>query len=172
MAGSTTGESSTGRATPAITVAQLPIKKNLKVHMPKTFSGKRSELKAFLTQCELFIGFNSTQFNNETEKILWIITLLEGPAFSWIEPFLDDFLATQTKDGVPLVKAGLGTQGLFISLNGFKKGINQVYGDIDKQRTAKRALLGLKQKGSTSTYTAEFQQYAAKVGWNDQAIKA
>jgi hypothetical protein len=77
---------------------------------------------------------------------------------------LDDFLATQTKDGVPLVKAGLGTQGLFISLNGFKKGINQVYRDINKQRTAERALLGLKQKGSTSTYTAEFQQYTAKVG--------
>jgi hypothetical protein len=49
MAGSTTGESSTGRATPAIAVTQLPLKKNLKVYMPKTFSGKRSELKAFLT---------------------------------------------------------------------------------------------------------------------------
>jgi hypothetical protein len=57
-----------------------------------------------------------------------------------------------------------------MTMKGFKVGIEQVFGDIDKKHTAVRCLQGLKQRGSATMYTAEFRQHAVRVGWNDQSL--
>jgi len=49
-------------------------------------------------------------------------------------------------------------------MKGFKLGIKQVFGDINKKHTTVRCLQGLKQRGSATTYTAEFRQHIVRVG--------
>ncbi|KAH8786825.1 hypothetical protein BGZ57DRAFT_733805, partial [Hyaloscypha finlandica] len=61
------------------------IHEELKVREPDTYSGERSKLKHLLLQVELYIGFNSTRFASDTEKVAWTVTLLRGPALNWIE---------------------------------------------------------------------------------------
>lgn len=146
--------------------------KDLKVPTPDTFSGERTKLKAFLAQTELFIGFNSTRFVNETEKVLWAATLLRGPAFNWIEAFLADYLENRTSEGKCSTVMSKEAQTIFLTFKGFKDKITRVFGDIDQERTAERHIQNLRQKGSAASYTAEFQQYSGKTDWNDDALKA
>ncbi|KFY47013.1 hypothetical protein V494_00225 [Pseudogymnoascus sp. VKM F-4513 (FW-928)] len=52
----------------------------LKIAFPNNFKGEQSQLKAFLLQCNLYIGFNSKHFDNKTAQVLWAVALLRGPA--------------------------------------------------------------------------------------------
>jgi hypothetical protein len=146
--------------------------KDLKTHLPDTYSGKRSELETFITHCELFIGFNSTRFVSDTEKVLWTTALLEGAAFNWIEPFIKDFMENKTDLGQCSTAMTKDTLTIFQTWKGFKKCIRRVFGDIDAERTAVRSIQNLRQKGSAANYTAEFQQHQAKTKWNDEALCA
>jgi hypothetical protein len=146
--------------------------KDLKMSTPDTFSGDRSKLKAFLIQVELFIGFNSTRFNSDTERVLWTTALLRGAAFNWIEAFITDYMDNRTDKGECTTAMGEETIAIFQTFKGFKKRITRVFGDIDQERTAERHIQNLRQKGSAASYTAEFQQYSGKTDWNDDALKA
>ena len=108
--------------------------------MPDEFKGDRTKLKSFLTQCELFIGFNSAQFSNDSEKVLQVVTLLRGAALDQVEPFLEDFIKTQNDHGGPSRNTDETAAELFRSIKGFKEGIKKVFGDLDKDRTAERFL--------------------------------
>jgi hypothetical protein len=59
----------------------------------------------------------------------------------------------------------------FHTMEGFGKGIRQVFGDIEEEATAERNLGHLKQKGSAATYAASFQQLAAKTQWGKAALQ-
>ena len=50
---------------PKIVVGNLH--KDIKTKLPERYDGNRPGLKAFLTQIELYLGFNSDKFNLETE---------------------------------------------------------------------------------------------------------
>ena len=52
---------------------------------------------------------------------------------------------------------------LFGSMKGFKEGIEKVFGDLDKDRTAERFLQTLRQTKAVTSYTAQFQQHVARV---------
>ena len=64
------------------------------------------------------------------------------------------------------------TKLLFHTWGNFKIKINRMFGDIDEERTAERALGELRQKGATTAYSAEFQQLSFKTSWGDDALKA
>ena len=55
-----------------------------------------------------------------------------------------------------MTRAEQATINFFLSQKGFKKAINIVYSDINKECTAVCTLQNLKQKGVIVTYTAEF----------------
>ena len=46
-----------------------------------------------------------------------------------------------------------------------------MFGNIDKERTAEKALRRLKQKGATTAYITEFQQHFFKTGQNEDSLK-
>jgi hypothetical protein len=72
----------------------------VKMKVPEPFDRTRAKLLEFLGQVELYMHFNGHKFKNETEQVLFIVTLLKGAAYNWISPFLLDFTATKTKDGL------------------------------------------------------------------------
>jgi hypothetical protein len=144
-----------------------------KVPQPDAFGGERTKLKGFLIKCELYFGFNHHKFTSEVDKVLWTVTLLKGPAFDWMEAHVTDYMENRGPTG-ELVEDDMFAETLTIfgSWAGFKKRISRVFGDIDQERTSKRFIQNLKQRGSAATYTAEFQQHSGKTDWDDTALKA
>jgi hypothetical protein len=119
---------------------QTPVKNEIKMKVPEPFDGTRAKLLEFLGQVELYMHFNGYKFKNETEQVLFIVTLLKGAAYNWISPFLLDFTATKTSNGLVSNRAKRETQRYFLTTQGFGEGIRQVFGDIEQERTAERGL--------------------------------
>ena len=156
---SVSGESSRGG--PAATTGA--IHEELKVREPDTYSGERSKLKHLLLQVELYIGFNSTRFASDTEKVAWTVTLLRGPALNWVEGYLADYLSKQNNGNVTR-EMKPETVKIFHTFAGFRDSIMQIFGEIDEGKHAVRELQTLRQRGSAATYTAEFQRHSSKTG--------
>lgn len=164
------GESSRQPAAP-ILVGEID--KNLKVKVPDSFSGERSKLRGFLIQVDLYLTFNNKRFASDTERILWVVTLLQGAALNWIEGFVQDYLENTNKYGqISNDTMEDKTVEIFSTWKGFVKNIKATFGEVDEHRTAERAIQTLKQRGAATTYTAEFQRYSTKTGWNDDALRA
>ena len=114
--------SSKGKGTPAMEpepiVAPTVISnlyKDLKAVVLVRFDGTCSKLRAFLVQVELYLSFNSIKFNLEIEQVLWAITLLEGPALTWAEPFVANYIKNQNTQGAITTRAEQATINFFLS---------------------------------------------------------
>lgn len=143
----------------------------IKVKMPEDFTGNRAKLTTFMAQAALYMVFNAKQFANETQQVLWVITLLKGAAFDWISPFLMDFMANKALDNTCTNDMKKETIAYFHTMAGFGKGIQRVFGDIEEIRTAEMKLEKIQQKGPATTYTAEFQQHATRTNWGEDALQ-
>ncbi|KFY47014.1 hypothetical protein V494_00226 [Pseudogymnoascus sp. VKM F-4513 (FW-928)] len=80
-------------------------------------------------------------------------------------------MESKTPSNKCLVDTKPATKDIFMTWKGFTNAITQAFGDIDAKRTVERTLSGLTQKGSAVFYTAQFQQYANRTDWNDEALK-
>jgi hypothetical protein len=98
---------------PKIVVGNLY--KDIKTKLLKRYDGNRPGLKAFFTQIELYLGFNLDKFNSETEQVLYVVTLLEGAALSWIEPFMADYITYCNATGAVTTNSDKTTINLFLS---------------------------------------------------------
>ena len=139
-----------------------------KVKEPDTFDGTRSKLRLYLAQCTIYIEFNDDKFRADPDKVLWATTFLTGAAFDWVETAQKDYFEC----GSNFAQWDEATKEIFQSFSGFKEKISRVFGDVDEERSAERRLQGLRQRGAASAYAAEFQQYAGRMGWNDDALMA
>ena len=153
--------------TPMITTVNSILSERLKIKEPDVFKGDRKKLRAYLTQCKLYIKFRQELFNSEPEQTLWACTYLRDAAYEWAERFMNDYLeypgGNQEDERDDETNAVLGTW------DGFERRISQVFGDIDEERSAERHLSSLRQRESVGLYAAEFQQYCGRVSWNDAA---
>ena len=61
---------------------------------------------------------------------------------------------------------------MFASFNRFKSEIRMVFGDINRERTAERELMQLRQTKSAADYTAHFTRLSAATNWEDAALTA
>ena len=96
-----------------------------------------------------------------------MVSFLRGSAFNWIEFFLNDYVNNPSNDD-----RELETLTIFGSYTEYKKRINQVFRDIDAMRSTERHIQALRQYKSATAYAAEFQQYARRTDWNDEALTA
>jgi Domain of unknown function (DUF4939) len=139
--------------------------KEVKVPMPEYFDGTRGKLKTFLIQVELYMSFQPTKFRLDTKKVLWTVTLLKGPAFDWIQVYVDDYMQNQNN-------AKKETMEIIDNWAEFRSQLESMFGDIDEEHTAERSLQQLRQKGPASRYAADFRRFAAKTEWNKGALRA
>ena len=100
-------------------------------------------------------------FTIEPQKVLWAASFIRGQAFEQIQTFTNNHLANLggTNSERKVVKEDTRdnkTKILFYSQNNLKLKINKMFKDIDKERTAERAMQGLKQKGAATAYIAKF----------------
>lgn len=166
-----TPSSSSGSKAPTTTALVGEIDKNLRYKNVEPFTGERNRLQGFLLQLKLYIKFNKGRFRSQTEQVLWAVTLLEGKAMNWIEGFLDDYLANSDDEGVMNErKAEDTTIKIFGSWDGFLSEIRANFGVMDERREAERAIEALRQKGSATAYTRDFQRYSTRTEWGDEAL--
>jgi Retrotransposon gag protein/Zinc knuckle len=148
------------------------IDKNLRYKAPEAFTGERSKLQGFVLQLRLYMKFNEERFRSDTEKVLWATTLLEGKAHQWIEGFLEDYLKNTNKQG-EINKTGMETTTviIFSAWEGFISELKANFGVTDEKKEAVRAMEVLRQKGSATAYTREFQRYSTRTEWDDEALR-
>jgi hypothetical protein len=174
MAGSVIGDSSKGKdkETPKTTALVGEIDKNIRYKTIEPFTGERNKLQGFLLQLRLYVKFNGERFRSETEQVLWAVTLLEGKAMNWIEGFLEDYLnLTNTKGEINHSKMEDTTIKIFATWKGFVDEIKANFGVTDERKEAERAIESLKQRGSATAYTRDFQRYSTKTEWGDEALR-
>jgi hypothetical protein len=140
------------------------VPKKPKMATPEKYDGSRAELRAFLTNIDLYCEFNEVP--NDQEKILTASMHMKGKASNWIQPYVEDYLmdiqAKGTKDE---------TRTLFTSWTNFKEEMGRIFGEVDAKNQAEKAITRLRQTKSVSTYTAEFKQLQARIDWDDAALR-
>ena len=141
------------------------------IKAPDTFDGIRSKLESFLSSVDLYIAFNANLFANYTLRVIFAVSFLRRSAFHWISVYLNDYQANWITIGTCHNNAKPATKAIFKDISNFKAVIQAIYGDVSEQATAEREIRRLKQKGSVGNYTAKFQQYADKTGWDQTALK-
>ena len=62
------------------------------------------------------------------------------------------------------------TNEIFQSYEVFKKKLTQTFGDLDKKRAAERKIMALRQTTSVREYMVQFQKYASKTKWDEDAL--
>ena len=135
----------------AAPIVNLPLKL-LKVGAPKRYNGSRGGLELFFSQLELYYGFNTAQFPTDQEKVLFVASYLEEPAFAWFNIYLRDYLDNQADPK----KQEDNPRQIMGSLKTFKTAMRKMFGILDKKRDAEQKLQALQQTGSASEFTAKF----------------
>jgi hypothetical protein len=108
------------------------------------FSGSREGSEEFLLKLENFFYGQAQKFNSESSKIAYIISRLDGLAFEWIKPILNDRLNP--------IKAQI-----LSSTDAFVAEFRRVFSDPHQKEKATDRLLKLKQnKRSVLVYYTEF----------------
>ncbi|KAH7562940.1 reverse transcriptase [Bipolaris maydis] len=142
---------------------EKPIKKP-KMATPDKYDGNREGLRTFLTTIELYCGYNDVP--NDEEKILMANTHLKGKAASWMQPYVEDFLVDINNKGTKDE-----TRALFSSWANFKEEMGRIFGEVDAESQAEKAISRLRQTKAVSAYTAEFKQLQARINWDDSALR-
>ena len=134
------------------TAIHVPIDKN---NTPDPFDGlDKSKFKNFMSHVKLIIQLQPISFPTDRSKSLYVVTLLRGPAFSWIQPYLEDNTPQNILNNFPTFENQLG----------------MLFGDKHQSRSAATALGQLKQTSSVSAYAAEFHCLSKMTNWNDAAL--
>ena len=67
--------------------------KEVKLNPPKAFSGKRTELKRFLQDTQVYLTINKEIYDNDDKKIAFVLSFMnEGDASAWKEEFISTAL--------------------------------------------------------------------------------
>ena len=124
-----------------------------KVANPEYYQGQRNKLSTFITQVAMVIALQPSRFPNEKSKVLYAGSYLRDTAFLWFQPWV-------TATPPP---------SFMTDFQEFCHELRRTFGDPDEVATAERHLYTLRQKGSASSYVADFTRYAVLVHWNDEA---
>src|SRR5204862_1603428 len=115
-----------------------PVRKDPKLPPPPEFSGKISEFRNFMTQCNLVITLCPNTHSSDEEKVLFVISRLRGGAMSWARPIAED-----------------ATHALRSNYEAFKTALSNLYLDQNYKDLCNAKLRHLKQTKSVAAYSVE-----------------
>lgn len=122
---------------------------------PDEFDGNQTRYRAFVSQLALCFGADTARFCNDKTKISYAASFLRGPAFGWLEPYINK----------------LSGDVVFPSYAEFLDGLQAGFADPDAYATAERDLESLTQEKSCSAYYSQFIGLISQLGWNENAVK-
>jgi hypothetical protein len=144
----------------------VSLTKTAKVATPPKFRGDPAKLKEFIAKLQIYMSHNSESFDREPDKVLFAISYLEGPAFDFMEVYLNDY-----NNNTYFSRMRQETREMFKDINKFIEIMTEVYGEPYEDEKATYQLLKLKMRNSYPEYMASFLQYAPRVQWDDNALR-
>lgn len=120
---------------------------------PEKFDGTRIKLPGFITQLQMKLKVNHDRFSDETSKVIYSVSRLEGRALDQV---------------IPIANSNPNTP--FSSVQAFINYLNASFGDPDPRGTALRELLTLKQgDGDFANYYSQFLRIVSYLDYNESA---
>ncbi|KIV99692.1 uncharacterized protein PV09_08625 [Verruconis gallopava] len=104
------------------------------------------------------------KLDSEEKKVICAVSYLRGSAYTWIQRRVDQYILK--KGDVPH-----DIKRIFQSYSVFMGEIDQYFQRVDEAHLAEKKLLELHQKSDASSYTVEFEKWAAILKWNDDALR-
>ena len=141
-----------------------PHSRSAKVSPPDMFNGDRHKLYMYLSKCRHNFLSRPELFLTETQKVLFASGHLDGAAYNWFQPLLDQYARAVGGDGLEQIPAQ------FQTFEQYAKSLEDTFGDPDIVRSKERELRNLNQTTSVATYLAEFSRIKGFVKWNDEAL--
>lgn len=138
--------------------------RSAKVSPPDMFTGDRHKLHLYLSKCRHNFLSRPELFATEHQKVLFASGYLDGAAYNWFQPLLDQYsraLSGDTSEESPAE---------FQSFEQYAKSLENTFGDPDIVRSKERELRNLNQVTSVATYLADFSRIKGFVRWNDEAL--
>lgn len=123
-----------------------------KVPTPPEFSGKVSDFRNFIAHCTLTFTMCPNTYRTDEQKVLFVISLLRGTAFSWAREIPE-------QDDHPLRN----------NYPAFKQALSNLYMDRNLRATSEAKLSQLRQTKSAAAYAVDFQSLSDPLDLNDSA---
>lgn len=127
--------------------------KELKVAPPEYFFGNRKKSRNFLLQLQNVFHAQPALFATDANRIAYAVSYLRDSAFEWISPHLES------------------SSAVVATYQAFADAFYAAFSDVDRQRTAERKILSLRQRDrSVSTLVSEFQRLAIEAKIDPNAL--
>ena len=84
------------------------------------------KLKEFITKLQIYYKYNFNSFDSKADKVIYIISYIEGLVFEFIETFLSDY----GKEEKLRIKE---TNEIFRNVNYFFNILKVIYGELYKK---------------------------------------
>lgn len=126
---------------------------------PEEFTGDRTKFEGWISQLNLFFSLNRQALPTDRDRVLFACSYIKGSAYTYVKALVD---SAATDEPEPAVN----------DYTMFYNGLQTVFGPVDEEGTAQRALQALRQKKewSVEQYAAEFKRWQTRTGWNDKAL--
>jgi hypothetical protein len=131
------------------------------VNPPEEFHGERDRFRSWWSQVLLFLTINNTVYTTARERVLYVCSRIRSPAYQHIEAMVDTLQGTSIAPELDNFEA-------------FYERIQLLFGPVDRQGDAERAIRELKQKKgmSVEAYAAEFRRWSGITGWDERALQS
>jgi hypothetical protein len=104
----------------------------------------------------MVINLQPRRYATENAKVLYMGSYLRDTAFLWFQLYV-------TANPQP---------SFMQDFKAFCHELQVTFGDPDEQATAERQLFALRQRGSASSYLADFRRFSTVLSWNDSSLSA
>ena len=141
----------------------LPPMRSAKVSPSEMYSGDRHKLYLYLSKCRHNFLSCPELFPTEHQKVLFASGYLDGAAYNWFQPLLDQYSRAMDSPAEE-------TPAEFRFLQQYAKSLENTFGDPDIVRSKERELRNLNQFSSVASYLADFNRIKGFVKWNDEAL--
>lgn len=121
---------------------------------PAMYGGAKEELEPFLTQLRAKLSLDADHFPNESDKIYYGVSRLEGDAMNIVMPHMK---SDNTSD--------------YSKVEDLMETLITAFGDPDKKGTAQRELRNLRQKNTDfASFVAQFRRWSPSTGFDDPSL--
>lgn len=132
----------------------------LRMNEPPRFNGKPEEIRKFITRIKMAIEISTDSFAHDLGKICYMCSFMEGAAFDWAQPYLEDIGSDQLDP-------------CMTSFDAFLDAFCVAFGEVNEKLATERKLIYLRQgQALASEHAATFRRLALRTEFNEPALLA
>ena len=138
-----------------------PRKRNKGVKEPDLFSrGSLDKLRAFIFQCQIYFHACEGEFLEDTERIFFAISYLQGVALDYFEPFINEAKAYQNFDFLE-------------DWSVFVQKLSNLFGSYSPEDDDKDTIVAIPFPNDSKTvnYFIQFAKFQNQIYWDDRALR-